>query len=274
MKFLLILFFITSVNIFSYNTTAYEDTVEVYLIEAFVTPEEPHTFILTFFTSELSKSKVVINKKYEYKISEEYSDNHKTQIVIEGLMFDSATVPFNIIVEDENGRKYISEKYEFRLPFEPEIVGGSYFFMCLVGGSVFLLPSPGVLIEKDKSYFMLTKEIPILAHYSGGYNYPAGFFSVEFSHHFDAPNKNIFRYGYKRVIEIPVFEYLAPGVSGFTNFKGFNGVSPELSIGFVRFLNTFTVYGKYRFNFKPGDKGNESHDLSIGLFSSFFTFHF
>ncbi len=250
------------------------DSVEVYLIDSFVTPEAPHTFMLSFFTSAPAKSKVIIGNSYSYEVSTELAESHKINIDLSDLHFKEKNVPFIIQVEDSAGHQFTSEKYEFELPEETKVEGGSNFLLlCVFGAAVFGLPSPVYVKENNDDYFSLTKEIPLVSIRGGGYRYPLGYFSVEYSHIFNAPFKNFFRVGYKHIIEIPGLEYLSPGINGFTNFKGFNGISPELSVGLFRIINTFTVYARYRFNVKPGEKGSEFHEFSIGLYSSFFSLY-
>ncbi|HEY6907268.1 MAG TPA: hypothetical protein VI230_07340 [Ignavibacteriaceae bacterium] len=250
------------------------DSVEVYLIDNFVTPEMPHTFMLSFFTSVPARSKVIIENSYVYDVSTELSESHKVNIDLTDLNFKEKDVPFIILVEDSAGHQYSSEKYDFELPEEPKVKGESnLLLLCVFGAAVFVLPSPVYVIQKGSDYFSLTKEIPLISLRGAGYRYPAGYFSAEYSHIFNAPEKNFLRIGYKHIIEIPGIEYISPGINGFTNFNGFNGISPEVSLGLFRFVNTFTVYARYRFNFKPGEGGSEFHEFSIGLYSSFFSLY-
>jgi hypothetical protein len=269
--FLLPLLFLFSIII---NAQDESDSIEVYLIDSYVTPEVPHTFMLSFFTSAPAKSKVVIENSYAYDVSTELSESHKINIDISDLSFNEKNVPFVILVEDSLGNKFSSEKYEFELPEEQKVEGGSNFLLlCLFGAAVFGLPSPVYIKEKTEDYFSLTKEIPFLSIRGKGYRYPMGYFSLEYSHIFNSLVKNFFRVGYKHIIPLPGIEYIAPGINGFTNFKGFNGISPELSVGLFRIVNTFTVYARYRFNAKPGEAGSEFHEFSIGLYSSFFSLY-
>ncbi len=250
------------------------DSIEVYLIDSFVTPEVPHTFMLSFFTSAPAKSKVIIENSYEYEVSNELTESHKISIDISDLSFKEKNVPFVILVEDSAGHQYSSEKYEFELPEEPKVEGESNFLLlCVFGAAVFGLPSPVYVKEKNDDYFSLAKEIPLISLRGGGYRYPIGYFSAEYSHIFNAPVKNFLRIGYKHIISVPGIEYISPGINGFTNFDGFNGISPEVSLGLFRIVNTFTVYARYRFNVKPGEKGSEFHEFSIGLYSSFFSLY-
>ena len=260
---------------FSYISTAQQDTIEIYIIDNFVTPELPNKLMLSFFTSEVCKSKLNINGTNELIISSEPTDNHKIQVDLTSYTLKSKENYFTIIVEDELGNSYTSEKDEFEIPKEIIVEGGSNFLMfCLFGGVVFALPSPVYVLTKESQYFSLTKEIPLIFLKSSGYNYPTGYFSVEYSHIINAPVKNFFRAGYKHIIAIPGLEYVSPGMNYITNFKGYNGISPEISLGLFKIFNTFTVYSRYRFNAKPGEPGSEFHEISLGLYSGFFAIYF
>ena len=270
----LALFFILLMN-FSNISTAQQDTIEIYIIDNFVTPELPNKLMLSFFTSEVCKSKLNINGTTEIVISSLPTDNHKIQVDLTSYTLKSKENHFTIIVEDKLGNTYTSEKDEFEIPKEAAVEGGSDFFMfCLFGGVVFALPYPVYAFTENNQYFSLTKEIPLIFLKSSGYNYPTGYFSVEYSHIINAPVKNFFRTGYKHIIEIPGLEYVSPGINYVTNFKGYNGISPEISLGLFKIFNTFTVYSRYRFNAKPGDVSSEFHEISIGLYSGFFTIYF
>ena len=259
---------------FQLQAQAEPDSIEVYLIDSYVSPEVPHKFILSFFTSAPAKSTVLIDNTFSYPVSTSLSDNHKIQIDVSELNVKKKSVPFIILVEDANGNKFSSEKYEFEMPEEVNIKGGSNFlYLCLFAGTVFLIPSPTYVVGQDDNYFSLTKEIPLISIRSSGYNYPMGYFSVEYSHIFNAPVKNYFRVGYKHLIPIKGIEYISPGVNGFTNFNGFNGISPEISIGWIKILNAFTLYSRYRFNVKPGTANSEFNEFTIGLYSNFFSFY-
>lgn len=262
------------ISLIRFDLFAQPDSVEVYLIDSYITPETPHTFILSFFTSEKAKSKVLIDNEYEYPVSKKLEDNHQIKIDVSELEFKKENIPFIITIEDSLGNENKSEVYEVELPRQIKIKDESNFLLlCLFGGTVFLLPNPVYVNAKGKSYFSLTKEIPLISLQKQGFTYPAGYFSVEYSHIFNAPIKNFFRAGYKHIIEIPFFQYLSPGINYTTNFNGFNAVSPELSIGLFRILNTFIVYSKYRYNLKPGGSENNFHEISIGLYSNFFSLY-
>jgi hypothetical protein len=256
-------------------TFSQTDSIEVYLMDSFIPPDNPSKFYLSFTTSDICKSKVVFNGYNEFSISNELTDNHRTEIDVISLKNNTNKIQFTIVVEDSLGRKNLSESYEVDIPIELDLdTTKNYFLSCFMGGVVFLVPSISYISLENKNYFGFNKEIPLLSFFSGGYNYPLGHFSIEYSHipkFIDA--KNLFRFGYKHIYEIEGIEYLSAGVNGFTNFKGLNGISPELSIGFFRIFEVFTLYGRYRYNFKPGDITSEFSEFSVGLYASFFTIH-
>ncbi len=261
---------LTSINLYSQET----DSIEVYLIDAYVKPELPHEFTLSFFTSDLCKSKVIIDDNYEYTVSDELSDMHNLEIEITDLEFNDKIVNFLIVYEDEAGNKYIGETFDFDLPYEPEIKSGSDFFqVCLFAGAIFLLPYPNVVFQNGESNFSLTKEIPLISFRSKSRRYPAGYLSLEYSYIFNASAKNYLRAGYKQFYELPHIEYLSPGVSLYTNFLGNNGIGLETSIGLFTIVDTFTLYTRYRFNIKMGDSPGNFQEISLGLYSSFFSFY-
>jgi hypothetical protein len=248
-----------------------EDDFEFYLIDNYITPELPHRFILSFYTSDRGIAKVMIDDKYEFEVSDTLSDFHQAEIDISNLNFSRTSIPFFMVAEDSAGNEYYSDKYEFVLPFDIKVEGGSGMLtFCLFGGVVFGVPSPVYVRMNEENYFSLTKEIPIVFLRATGLGYPAGYFSAEYSHIFGAPARNFLRIGYKHIIGIPGLEFISPGINGFTNLRGFNGISPELSIGLFKWYSVFTVYTRYRFNVKPGQGGSEFHELSLGLYSGFF----
>lgn len=275
------LLFFASLAFFSFNALAQdmpeEDSVEVYLIDSYITPETPHKFILSYFTSEACKSAVVLDKKHEITVSDTLTESHKAEIPLDGYEFDSTSFQFTITVENEAGEKFRSERYEVSFPTgynEKVGKGQNLFVMCCIGGTIFGIPSVSYVRYGEKDYFSLTKEVPLFSIYGKTYNYPVGYFGVEYTYIFDAPVRNYFRFGYKHIIQVPGIEYISPGISGFTSFTGANGFSPEISVGLFKIYNLFTLYGRYRYNNKPGDKGYDFHEVSIGLYSGFFTFHF
>ncbi len=268
--FFLIFFLVNSLILFAQE----EDEFDIFLIDAYITPETPHTLIITFMTSDSAKTKVILNNKYVLNVSDNFKIDHKLRKEVSEMDFDSMNVPFKIIATDINGKKHTSEEYELTVPNNLEIKmkkGSNAFAQLCIGGSLFLLPSPSAVFLKDRNYFELTKEIPIFAFYSTGFNYPSEYLSVEYSHIFNAPIKNFLRIGYKKIFLIPKIEFVAVGINVYTDFLGHNGFSPELNFGLFKIFNVFTVFTKYRFNFQLFSSDFNFHEISIGLYSSFFS---
>jgi len=277
--FLILLLILSTERVFSQT-----DSIEVYLIDAYCTREMPYKFKLSFFTSEVCKSKVILyaggvsasggEDKYEYTVSNDFVDMHKAEININDLSFVGKIVNFVIITEKETGEIYNSEKFDFDLPFEPQIKSGSNLFtLCLFGSVIFLLPYPSYAFDSNSSYFSLTKEIPFISFRSRNLNYPSGYLSVEYSYIFNNENPSYLRLGYKRLFEISHIEYLSPGISLYTNFYINQGISPELSVGLFTIKDTFTFYVRYRYNFTLHTNGTNFQEINIGLYSGFFSLY-
>jgi hypothetical protein len=249
--------------------------VEVNLIDNYISSEIPPELIVSYFTNVPVKSKIIIEDKYTFSVSEGLLENHKDSIDISNLKLNAKQIHFVIQGEDSLGHKFSSENYEVDLPQDLEIKGESNFLLlCLLGGTVFLLPSPVYVNWGSNSYFSLNKEIPLVFIRSSSFSYPTGYFSIEYSFVYHAPIRNFFRIGYKQMMEVPGIEYISPGLNGFTNLNGFNGISPELSIGWLKLFDTFTLYSRFRYNFKPGGKNSDFSEISIGLYSGFFAIYF
>ena len=267
---LLLVFTLFSIaNLFSQS-----DSIEVYLIDAYSTTVIPYTFKLSFYTSDTCKTKVILEEKYEFEVSADFTDFHKTEIDLTDLDFDGKVVDFVIISETGSGEVYRSEKFDFDLPFEPQIKSGSDLFtLCLFGSAIFLLPYPSYVSDGHSSYFSLTKEIPVISFRSRSLNYPSGYLSLEYSYIFDAQERNFLRAGYKRIVELPHIEYVSPGITLYTNFKTNQGISPEISVGLFTIKDTFTFYGRYRYNITLHSAGKNFSEIYIGLYSGFFSLY-
>jgi hypothetical protein len=248
--------------------------MEVFLIDAYVKQEPPYIFILSFYTSEVCLSNVIIDDSYEYLVSSGLSEAHSAKIDITDLKFLDKNVSFIIETIDSSGNKSKSESFEFDLPYEPIIKDGSSIWtLCLFAGSVFVLPMPGYVYANGNSYYSLTKEIPIVSFRSKRGNYPASYFSFEYTYIFDAEDRSFARLGYKRIFPIDFIEYISPGITAYTNFDGQNGFSPELSVGWFTLFDTFTLYTRYRYNYKPGDSNSNFHEINLGLYTRFFSLY-
>ncbi len=273
------LFFILAVFLFTSAIFCQEENtspIDIYVVDSYVTQEVPYSLILSFFTSDSVTSTVLIDNKYALPISTQLSDNHKISIDLSKYTFDSNYVRYVIKVKDKSGNESVSEMYEAAMPFTGEIKSDSksnLFEICCFGGIIFGLPEPTLVIKDKETFFALKKEIPLFSFYSGGYNYPLSYFDIEYEYIFKQ-KMNLLRFGYKHIIQIPVLEYISPGISGFTNFNGGNGISPEFSVGLFKIYNVFTLNIKYRYNIKFNDNKFNYHECSIGLYSNFFSINF
>lgn len=259
-------------SIISYSQEVEE--IDIFIINSFVTPEVPHIFSLSFYTSEVVKSEIIIDNKYEIKISDEYLEDHSVKIDFTKYKFTKSEVSYTIIVEDKNGKKIESEVNEIILPYDEFIEtkeGSNPITTLLLGIGLYLLPSPNLVMYQNQKYFGITKDIPIITFYSSGYSQPSANINLEYSHIYNAPISDILRVGYKQIFYVDYIEFISPGVSTFTNFNGFNGIGTEVSLGLFNFYDAFTVYSKYRFNFQPTNFDNNFHEISLGLYSHFFT---
>lgn len=263
--------------IFISVTFAQQEEFEFYVIDSYVSMEKPYTFHLMFYTSDVCKSSIVIAEKYEYKISDDYTDEHKIDIDISKLKFDSLSVPYRLIGMDENGNKHFSELNEFELPeifVMPENSSSGIFSTVCIGSVFFLTPSAGLSFTNESSNFTLSKELPVISFYNMGYNYPTGYFGVEYTFTIAPNTRDYLHLGYKQIFQPGGLEFISAGISYVTDFKGFNGVSPELSLGLFKIYEAFTIYSRYRYNVTLSDVGENFHEVSIGLYSNFFSFNF
>lgn len=270
----LVLFFIASS--FYAQETDEEEYAEIFVIDSYITPKPPYKFKLTFFTDSEVKSKLILDNKHEFEINTEFKDEHKAEIDLTEYSFDSLFIPYYVILIDKQGKETKTEINEVEYPYEEEVQVSKFesiVRMC-AGSLVFLIPSPGVVWSGGEEYFSLSKELPLFSFYAGGYNYPFGYLGLEYTYIFKAPQRNYLRFGYKHIFEVPIFEFVSPGVDVFTNFLGLNGVSPEVTLGLFKINNAMTIYSRYRYSFQPNNTSMNFHDVSIGIFSHFFSLNF
>ena len=217
---------------------------------------------------------MIIDNKYEYLVSNGLSEAHSAKIDITALNFLERNVNFVIETIDSLGNKYKSEEFEFDLPYEPIIKDGSSIWtLCLFAGSVFILPMPGYVNANGNNYYSLTKEIPIVSFRSKeGIILPV-IFHLSTHTFLMLKTEILLRLGYKRIFPVDFIEYISPGVTAYTNFNGQNGFAPELSVGWFTLFDTFTLYTRYRYNFKPGDSNSDFHEINLGLYTRFFSLY-
>lgn len=267
------IFLFISIRIFSQVDTTASGNIEVMVIDSYITPEAPNKFVLSFFTSDSCTSKLVVMNMHVFDISKTLSEDHKIEVELDKLNIQTMMFHYQILVYDRNGRETRSESYEVALPDGFKIskeMDPGLFSICL-GGIVFAIPSPTYVWVNGEHHWSLSKEIPLINFYSVGYNYPAGYIGMEYSYIFETEKKNFMRVGYKQIFQVPGIKYISPGINYFTDFKGYNGLSAELSLGLIQIQNVFTLYTRYRYNFQLISNGTSFHEMSIGLYSNFFS---
>ena len=274
-SYLIIIFFFLSNFAFAQNDVIKISDVEIFIIDSYVTPEEPYKAKITFFTSDSVTSLIHIENGLKFDVSNKPTDEHKFIISLDSLEADSTVVSYRVIISDQLGQSKKSELYDLYLPkeFELKMKEKSGFMNVCLGGIFFLMPFPVYINSDGSDYFSLTKEFPIISFYGRGYNYPTGYISLEYSYIFGAENRNYLRFGYKQIFQTGFIKYISPGLNVTTNFNGFNGISPEISFGLFEFYDAFTFYLRYRYNIKPGSNFENFHEVSIGLFTSSISFN-
>ncbi len=264
------------------NIYAQSDSIEVFIIESFISPESPGIFQLMFNTSVNCKSKIIIGDKYTVSISDTITDTHRMDVDITKFKFDSSTTTFKAILTDSTGKTNESDVFEIQLPSledKPIDSKSVSWLSCAYGGAVYLIPNIGAAFvygsnSKLKGYLSISKEFPLFSHYSDGYNYPRSFVSAEYSYLPKFEHKNYARLGFKYLCTINFGEYVIFGLSGFSNFNGSNGISPEVSWGIIPIRDVFSLYIRYRYTTDMRTSSLHFSEFSAGLYSWFFSAHF
>jgi len=272
--------FLIFLIIFSTKIVAQIDSTdsinEINVIDSFISPETPAKFKLSFFTTDSCKSKLKLMDNSTIDISKSLEVNHKIELELHKLKIDSSKIKYQIIALNKYGIEIISDIYEVELPKKLVISdeqNPGLFKMCCLGGIIFGMPSPSVVSMNKNSYAAISKEIPLISLYSIGYNYPVGYFGIEYSYIFNAQMKNFVRFGYKHILQVPGIKYISPGINLFTDFLGYNGAGIEFSLGLFQLQNVFTLYTRYRYNYQMKKNGIGFHEISIGLYSNFLSFN-
>jgi len=263
--------------VYSQSDSLASGNTEIYLIDSYITLETPHKMVVSFFTSDSVTSKIYLFRQNEIQVTKELTNNHKVEINLDTFINIVSPIKYWIIVKDRNENESKSQLYEVEMPqgllIESERDLGMLRVCCL-GGIIFGLPSPTFISMGGKEFFSLTKEIPLFSFYSSGYNYPWGYFGIEYAHIFNSGKRNFIRTGYKQIFQLDFIKYISPGINFFADFKGYNGISPELSVGLFQLRNVFTFFARYRYNFQPGRSNTDFHEASVGLYSNFFSINF
>ncbi len=259
--------------VFGQNEEEIQDSVEVILIEAFISPEKPSQMVISFFTSEPVRSKLVFDSGEIFVVTDSLLDNHKASFDISSLRPDTTFLKFTVLVEKEDGISNHSEVFEVELPRKEltELARDNTALTgCLIGGAVYLVPGFVHHYESGKSYAGFNKEFPVISFFRGGYNYPIAYLAAEYSHIPKMARKNFYSVNANLILETKYIEYISAGAGYLTDFGNIRSVNLDVSVGLFKLFNVFTVYAKTRLGFPTGS-GNSFSQQSIGLFSSFFS---
>jgi hypothetical protein len=275
-KTLIFLFFLTFVKIFAQTDSSSAPQNDIFIIDSYITPETPHKLVVSFSTSDSCTSIILLKDIRTFVVSNSFTDNHKIEIELIGIRADSARIKYQINARSRSGIETQSEEYEVEIPKEIALAPDNeinWTQMC-IGGLVYAIPSLEYVMMDGGEHLGLSKEIPLWSFYSQGYNYPQGYIGIEYSHYLNATKKNFMRLGYKHMFQSEQIKYIATGLSVFGDFKGYNGLSAEVSLGLFQIQNVFTLYTRYRYNFQLQSGNTDFYEFSLGLYANIFSFNF
>ncbi len=275
-RFQLILFVLgLQLFLFTENVLGQNGTTNIFVIDSYISNEKPLQLNLSFFTSEPTTSKILISNKFEYKISEKLNSQHKAKIDISNLGIKDTVLNFRIIVKNSNNVITESEIYKVDYPRLISVEKESNLLLFgVLFASVFIIPTPGYAFTEDGNHFSITKEVPLISFRGKSINFPKSYFALELTHIYKTDRSNFLRVGYKYLKEIPFVKFVSPGIDLVTNFDGFNGIGLGLSIGLFNVADTFTLYTRYRYNFQPAHSERNFSEISLGMYTNFFSVHF
>lgn len=258
------------------------DIVEIYLIDNYVKSEKDKILVLSWMTNIPVKSKVEIVNIGVFNVSDTLTDFHQAKIDLSNFNIVKEENFFNIISELEDGLTIKSDEYSFLIPLESQSQtktqqthksSAYYIYNFFVGMALWLIPSPALALENNKTKFAVIKDLPVVSIGSSSAfkTFPYVCFYAGYSHIPDGYLKNSFRFGGKYLYEIKnLRHFLSLGFGGFTNFKGSTGFSAEAGFSFLKILRTFEMFASYSYNFLPASK-HKYHLINLGLFTSSFS---
>jgi hypothetical protein len=260
---------------------AQKEEFELYLIDNYVRTNEPSKLVLSWMTNLKAKSQVNISSLGTFTASDTLTDKIFLVLDVSKLLDKPGDYDFYILSELEDNTQIQSEKFILTIPYqEIQLLAAkqsefsSYFYTCCLGGSFWLLPSFGVQFSNSAKNFTISKEIPLISFGSKSVfkNYPYSYIFAGYTYTLKGEVQNIFRYGYRQLFELQAFlNYFSIGLSGFTNFRSVNGISPEFSFSFLKVLSTFDLYLLYRYDNELLHGKYKSHHIHLGLFTSSFS---
>jgi len=256
----------------------FEDENEIIILESFVTPDEPFSLILKFLTIQPSTTKLKLFNTYEYEVSKQFETNHSVLINLSNIKLDKTIdkIEFIIFAKTQNDKELESEVFEVLLPetfFEKIESTQNLLSSCLLGSTIFLVPSAGIYYDKKFYNFTLNKELPFASFYRKKNFKPYLISTLEYN--YISKNKNSFgRLAAKYLLHFSgELNFISIGASYFIDFKENKGFSFEFASSFFDFYRIFSFYLKFRYSYSLKFHNN-FYDAQLGIFSYFFTFKF
>ena len=273
-KQILLIFFALQI-FFSVSIYSQNGTTQIFVIDSYISTEKPIKLNLSFYTSEPSTSKLLIAEKFYYTLSDKLTSQHKAKIDISNLGIEDTVLSFKIIVKNSNNDVTESQIYKVDYPklifVEKE---SNLLLFGMLFATVFIIPTPSYAFTENESRFSITKEVPLISFRGPSINYPRSYLAMEFTHIYKADRSNFLRLGYKYIQEVSFIKFISPGLDLVTNFDGFNGIGVGLSLGLFNVADTFILYTRYRYNFQPSHSERNFSELSLGMYTNFFSVHF
>lgn len=275
-KYLQILFIVVfQLTFFTPNIFCQGGSTQIFVIDSYISTEKPLKLNLSFYTSEPTTSKILISNKFEYTVSDKLTSQHKIQVNISNLGLKDTVLNFKIIVKNSNN--VITESQIYKVDY-PKLISvekeSNLFLFGMLFASVFIVPTPSFAFTEDGNHFSITKEIPLISFRGESINFPKSYFALEFTHIYKADRSNFIRIGYKYMQETSFVKFVSPGLDLVTNFAGFNGIGVSLSVGLFNVEDTFTLFTRYRYNFQPSHSERNFSEISLGMYTNFFSVHF
>lgn len=272
---LIIFIFLSVSNIFA------QEEIDIFLLDNFFEPDDNAIYKIAFNTSTECKSKINIEEVGEFIISDTLTTFHKKEFNFSNVKFSKKELKLSIFLELEDGTVITNDENTISVPivFIPpkEALEQSYTLKTILGFFLWLTPTPGVQFINDKTKLTINKELSLIvfAPQSALRDIPYGYFSGEYNYIYSADINHLFRLNYKHnVLLLGKTSYISLGIGGFSNFKGINGLSTELSITPFKITSSFDLYIKYRYDNNLDKNKYESHNIQLGFFTNLFSLNF
>jgi len=263
--------------IFLVKINSAQSTFEFYLLNSFITEENPPQLSVSFLTTQKSKSSIIIIGTGKFPVSQKLSTRHNFKISLNKINVKKNIVYFLEGVNAQ-GKTFRSDTFYVDLPeaqFKNIPQEKNILPIVYLGVLTFFTPMPGILNGNGINKIVtLNKELPIIAFGGSEGKYPFLFLSFEYSYLLNKNLKNLGSIGLNYLIPIKYLEYISTGIALTTDFNNNLGISPDLALGLFNVYNAFTVYVKYKFDYFKAKSIPYYHEIKLGLYAKFFSINF